>query len=394
MNTKSLGGMVVILVILGGLFYITNVTGRISSERSQEFLFEDIDSSKIAQLRIEQGDEIREVVIKDGVWTLPDKHHYRANQSKVKQILFQLLGLEVSQLVTRDEQNYAELGVTEEAIVEGNARVIFKDKDGKEISGVIIGNQRKREDPSGMPLPTGQYIRRTDKADVYLVGQMITVTASLSGWIDASLVNIPPRSIYSITQSSINKDDVIDFKLLRDESDEDARFIPDIQLASGEQIKNASINALRTGLENLRIDNVYGQRDDISKEVNFDKQVTYALTNGEQYEILSAVSDDKQYIKINVSFNEDLANRIKSEAEQMHAKQMAEKPKDIDVSEIDAEAEVGVIEKPDIKLSSFEEASKVNIKFDGWIFEVPKHIGDKFRSTRSDLIEISEDKGD
>ena len=419
MNQRHVIILGAVLLALTGLYYVTSPrVGPARSLSETKPLFAGIDSQKISRIKLEQGEGATELELKDGEWTVAQRWNYPANRSKVTSLLFKVLGLEVSQRVTDQEKNFETLGVTEEAVKKGRGKVTFYDSEGKEMTGLLAGEHRKKKNDSGMPMPTGQYVRRTDEQQVFLVGEPVTVTTTLSGWLETSLVNILSSRIHSITQRKLAESSVAtpSFEIVRDESKQDEKT-PQFKLSdlkSGEVVSSSTIDQLKSGLENLRFEDVYKTDSDEVKDLVFDEQAIFELTNGQVYQVSTAKKDNTIYSKIELRYDEGLAAKLKTQAEK-DAKEKAEREAKEKAEKEAAEAAEGAMEgttttptesataetkpaesatPPPIELATPEETDGANKKLRGWVFKLPEYIGKKFRMSRADLMQKDEPAGE
>ena len=63
---------------------------------------------------------------------------------------------------------------------------------GRILAGIRLGEARKGKDKSPASPMSGQYVRRDDQNEVYLVGSPVSITVTPESWIDVNLINILP----------------------------------------------------------------------------------------------------------------------------------------------------------------------------------------------------------
>lgn len=411
MNQKMVSVLFFVLLALGGAFYFAQSGEGGRNKRETFFIFEDVKAENISQLKLDQGDTSIVLELKEGTWTVPDRAYYPASVSKVKSLLYKALGLEVSQLVTEQESNFEKLGVTDEAVKKGQGKVTFRDKEGKDISGILFGDHRKKTHESGLSMPTGQYVRRSDQKRVYMIAEPVTVVTTVSNWLETNLMNILPSRIYSIAQGAQSGEmESINFELTRDpksKNETTPEFLLKTAVPEGKAIDAGTIGQVRSALENLRIDDVSSLDSEEAKGLIFDEKTIFQLTNGQVITVATAKKDNTVYGKIQVAFDEQLASTLKTDAEKVAQeraeKEKAEKEKKAaeeaaksqetsegaskeqeNVAKEEAEIVAPVV---DLKLSSADESLKESGKHEKWVYKFPEYLGKKFRYKLDDLIQ-------
>lgn len=377
MNKKNITILLVVLVVLGVLFFSLDSGSKDSGEEGRKSLFSDIDPVKIARIRLEQGPSSLELKLNNDAWTIPSRGGYRADGGKVKSLfLYKILDLSVSQSIPVGEKGLEKLGLNDEAVKQGKGKVSFLDKEGKVLAGLYIGEHRKQEVQAGMPaIPTGQYVKRLDQNVVYLTPQTISVLPDVSNWLDAGIANVLQGDIERIDQYAVLAGaESLEFSLVKSgATGEDFKL--DGDLPADKEIDATAVSNAKSGLSNLRMTDVMKADGVEAAGFSFDRKTVYHLENALEYSVLSAEKDKKYYAKIRVSFNEGFAAEISKRAEE------AKKTKPVEGEASESSA------KPDEpKLSSLEEAKKLNDEHSKWIYELAQYQGKKFRVQRLELI--------
>lgn len=413
MNQKMVSILFLVLLALGGAFYFAQSGEGGKNKRETFFIFQDVKSENISQLKLDQGDTSIVLELREGAWTIPDRAYYPASVSKVKSLLYKALGLEVSQLVTEQESNFEKLGVTDEAVKKGQGKVTFRDKEGKDLSSILFGEHRKKEHDSGLSMPTGQYVRRADQKRVYMISEPVTIVTTVSNWLETNLMNVLPSKIYSITQGTNSGEmEAVDFELTRDpksKTEVTPEFLVKTAIPEGKAVDSGTIGQVRSGLENLRIEDVISVDSEEAKGLAFDGKTIFQLTNGQVITVATAKKDNTVYGKVQVAFDEQLASVLKAEAEKVaqeaakaekekKAAEEAAKSQETPGNTTNATAETGTTAEQsvaentappqiDLKLSSTDESVKENSKHEKWVYKLPEYLGKKFRYKLDDLIQ-------
>ena len=386
MKQQTLSKLVIACVILLALFFLLSSSEQNGGSAPSVELFSDLKLEQVAKIRIEQGATNIELQLKDGVWTLPSRADYRADYGKVRGLILKLVGLNVSQRITSAEGNFDKLGVSDKQVQAGKGLVKFFDASGKELSGVYLGENRKGK-AGGVPI-SGQYVRRSDQSQVYLVPEAITVVTTLSYWLDSILTNVLPVKVESVQQFDSAEATSPAFTLLRDPKSADEgkpQFVLKEGLMPEQKLKDIATSQIPSGLENLTIQDVVKAGDDSLKDLSFDKRTVYSLTNALRYTVRSAEKGEKSYILLSVDFDPQLAAELKARAEATSAasSSVASSTEVSAVAVSSAAASVA----PAVVLSSADEASKLSEQYKNWVYELRKFQGQKFRYAKDALFE-------
>ena len=414
-----LGGTVVLAV----LFYFTTSSGSFEGVQNKVALFDDVNGEAVGKFILEQGDRSVELAYKDNLWVVPERGGYPADREKISSLFLKLFDLSSSQLVRVSEAGLKKLALTEEGIKQGSTRVTLFTAEGKELGGIILGKKRKGTTPpaasqgnafGGSPSAgsAGQYVKRTNRPEAYLVGLPIAVSVSLSNWLDTRVANELQSNIRAVTQVIVNGgDELITFEVVKGpEAATNAGSSPNKESISlngdvpeGKEVQEASLWQVRSGLENLRINDVRSVDDETLKGLVFDRKTLFEVSNGLVYTVSSAERDEKVYGTIRVAFDEALGSELKQEFEKAKAEQeAAEKKARAETAKAVAEVEDSEKKetpepkdqptKPGSKalkklvLADKAKADELSGKYQPWIFEFATHQGKKFRYTIDSLV--------
>jgi hypothetical protein len=266
------------------------------------------------------------------------------------------------------------------------------DSKGGKLIGIRLGEARKGKDKSPVTPQSGQYVRRDDGADVYLIGSPVALNINPANWIDVNLISVLPSSVRKIVQAkhSENAEELmfeLDNSGQNDKSGQPV-FTYKGELAAGKAVQDSVVAQVRSALENFRISDVRKAGSDELKDLNFDFLSKFSSTSGLVYSVETAEKDSKSYVRLSVTFDAELANALKEEA----AKDVSpEKP--LSAPDVEAAAKPSpsatpsVEKKPELKLSDATEAKKLNDQLQKWVYEIPVYNARKLRFTLSDLTE-------
>lgn len=356
MSQRNFFGLIALLIITFGVFWASKSSFESAELQPSVRFFDDVNSEKVEEILLTRGEESLSISKKDGIWTLPAKDGYPADPGKVRSLLLSLFELKSSQRITDSPEHYARLGVTDEAVKEGKAKIELRAADGSDLAGLYVGDMRKKRSAGEMPGMSGQYIRELDSADVFLIGDRVPVIVLVSNWLLRNLANILPKGIERVTQFSlVDEEFKPSFTLIRKQTEkaqDGAVFALDSE--EGSVPDTVAAKQVQSGLENMRIVDVMKEGDATAK-LRFDRKTEYLLSNGLVYSITSAESGEQFFAKLAVEFDDSIKPR----------------------------------EGENVTLSSADEAQKLNQQYSGWVFELPKYLGQKFRTSRESVMRDS-----
>ncbi len=405
MTKKNLVILVAVMVVLGGLYFLARPRTTQHESQDQVTLLSGIDGEKVAKVSVEQGEGKLELELKDGTWTIPSRAGYAAEGSKVRSLFLKLLDLSTSQSVPAGTAGLKKLGLDDKGVKNGRALVKFFDKDGHELGGVYLGETRKGEksDEQGPRMTiSGQYVRSTKNDRVFLVGLPVNITTAISEWLDTNLMNVLQSKVYEVVQTKIAPDGAKAkvFELVPES--EDGRkegtplaFKPAAPVPVDFDLQKPVISQISSGLENVRFSDVRHADDAEVKDLVFDSETEYQSMDGLVYTVLTSQKGDKIHAKVRVHFDADLVKNL----QELYAKRKEDRDKEKEKEkqahptpapgetptreEVDEPAEKS--EQP--KFSNADEASKIQARFEPWIYELANYQGQKFRKSADDLMQ-------
>lgn len=389
MNQKTLIRLVVAAVVLAIIYFLTVSRDEPRAGDSEHRLLDGIGSEAVGKIELEQGSEKVELVFKDGQWRVPARGDYQADGSKIRAFLLKLFDMEISQRLPADEKSAERLGVSAESVKRGMGYIKLADGSGRTLAGIRLGEARRGKDKTPASPTSGQYVRRDDQEEVYLVGTPVSLTVAPESWIDVNLINILPSSIEKVLQAkrSAESEELL-FELMKsDEKDTTGQPVLKLktELPPGKNLQEPIVTQVRSALENFRIADVRVASSPETKDLNFDFLTKYSTSAGLVYSIETAEKDQKSYVRLRVAFDAELAQALKEEAEK--AAPAAAPTPNGDATPQPTSSPAPSPKKPELKLSSAEEANKLNADLEKWVFEVPAYNARKLRFTMSELTE-------
>ncbi len=348
--------VVIFFLLLVVFYFVSRESGKeISQVGTGAPLFHDLDIEKISVISIRDKKDDVTFTLKDDLWLINKRWGYPANFGKIHELALTISQIRPDQLITRKKEHYGRFGVEVPSKKEGGKLVVFLDNDKKILSEVILGKDRKGS--KGNAAGGGQYIRRKDREEVYLISNRVDPSIDPKGWLRSDLVDVKDKDIRSIF---IEHEKGTEKVVLKRKSEKDE--IKLVSMPKGKKTKKMVVNSVAGALSNLSFDDVYPEKEDTAKDIPFKTKFTASLFNGVIYKVKIGEKENKSYIKIAVDYKNPI------------------------IGEKSKKDETG---KPS-EQSSIEIASKAkeeNEMFSGWVYEIPSYRKDRLIKKRSDLFE-------
>lgn len=387
-------------VVLFAIFWTLSSSEKSSDNSNKASLTGDVNGQEVQKIKITQGTEIITLELKDGFWSIAEKNYYHADSGKVRSLLLGIFDLSVSQTIPATPDSYDALGLSDEAIKKGNARIELEDANAKILLGLRLGEGRKGKDKNlPLAISPGQYVKRDNDDKVFILEKPILMNQGVASWLDVNLLNVLPASVYSITQiENKNGSTTVLFDLQRSElvnKSGEVSFISKTPLPEGKELLKSSISDVSSALEDLTIADVLKSDDSKVKDIEFDRESIYRTTNGMVYVVYSAEKDSKNYIKIDIQNDENLVQNLKNEYAKIIAAQNAttlesstttiSQVSTTEIARTTSTTTLAPILEP--KYASSEGVANLKEKFLPWIFEVPTYKARRFRFDKTSLVE-------
>ncbi|MBP9839100.1 MAG: DUF4340 domain-containing protein [Proteobacteria bacterium] len=381
MSNKKFSYLVLALVAFIVLYFFTIVRDQDVTSLNGKKLFQDISFNEVRKIKVEQESKAVELELKDGIWRVLNKNGYAADSSKIRSLMLKVFDLTVSQSLNTSEAQLEKLGLTDDAVKRGNAKLTLLGEQNKILTVLRLGQGRKSKTNQSMPLvvAAGQYVKRDDTKDVFIIDTPISLSSAESEWLDLNLINVLPSSIKQVYATAVtNNSEQVLFKLTKD-SGKNA-LVLDGGLVEGKSLQENVASQIQSALENLRISNVLKPEEDILKDVDYDREMIFNLSSGLVYKIKSASKGESNFLKFSVIFSPELLDKSVEQAEPA-------KEETTTASETASPSATPTASPVAPKASSKEEAEKLNVQLSAWVYELPAYQARKFRFLKSDLTD-------
>jgi len=405
MNKKNLTILSIALVVLLAVFFLTDTREKGAIKRGGSRLFDGTNADAIASVILTSKGTKLELKNDGNGWVLPARSGYQADLNKLRSLILKVLDLTGSQKVTSDNKHFEALGVADNSAEKTNARIQLLSQDGKELLSLLLGEPRKKG--RSVAAAPGQYIRKSGDEQVYLLGDPLEISASVSNWLNAELINIPQSKVRRVIQEMIPADQssANRTKVFELTSDGSGKFELDLQPSGNEEVQQPTVISVGGGLENVRITDVFKSDAENVKGKEFDMFTTYYLSTGAVYEVRSFSADSKifaalsarldpELVKENEKFTAELNEKRKAEYEEKKkaaeeakkAEEQAAGDKEVSDSKVKFPQAYEPL-KPDVVTDA--DIARVNERHSNWVYEFATFQGEKYRRGKADLLKAA-----
>jgi hypothetical protein len=141
------------------------------------------------QVQAAGGEVIVEIVKRDGLWRMPDRQDWPANQREVSQALFRLGEARKLEAKTATPALHVRLGVEDVAAPEAKGAQLNL-SGGGQAWHITVGKNH--------PALGGSYVRLSDQAQTWLLDSDIAPARNPVDWLDRRLLDIPLARIDAV----------------------------------------------------------------------------------------------------------------------------------------------------------------------------------------------------
>jgi hypothetical protein len=384
MNSRKL--FILSLVALGAL--VTGVW--IASERSSSTLDEysplypdlkkSLNDAKAVRV-FKAGDELAvELSRENDAWRVQQREGYPADDAKLRALLLGIADAELREEKTSNPEQYANLGV--EDVSDPEASGLRIEVNGVEPAVNLIVGKRG-------PGAQSHYVRRAGDAQSWLIDTDLDTSSAPQDWLRKSILDVSADRIQSANITTKGAKAYTAAKQSRADADFAIDGIP-----KGKALNSpAAANGVATALAGLTLSDV---RPASAFDTKPEAQATYRTFDGLVIEADGWRQDDKHFVALKASYDESLAEQFKvasadaQESAEGNTKSQSggnQSPETRDsetqpTPEAAATTETEGPTKPNVG----EEATSLNAKVEGWVYEVPAYKYEALLKPLEDML--------
>ena len=346
-NTKlTVLGILAAVMVIAAVVVQSDRRGQSSVSDGPSYLIQGLEPDNIGSIVVGSGEDALTLKRSGRSFVIVNKDNYPAMANRVSGVLTSCLDIETTELVTSDEGNYADLGVTEE---NAQAIVKFLDAEGKVITGLILGKNKEGAE--------GGYVRRTDSSDVYFTLSTPWVRNDAVGYMDTTLTELATDDIVSVT---VDGDDG-NYALVKDAASGDIVLEG---MAEGKQFTGTVYKDVFNALKSLSFADVQAGTDGLE----FDRSYSCTMKDSTLYKLKIAKKGEDFYVQIGAVYTGGEIGK--------------------DMTRVETDEELKAKEQ---KLLAKESAMKFAAKHQGWVYKLSSSAGQNLVKDIDDIIEDVEE---
>ena len=346
MNTKTLIGLVIVLIVGAGLYYISSSKTSINtSERIGSPILPGLLESvnNISQITITQaGNETVATLKASGEgWTIEERNDFPADISKIRAVALALAQASIIEEKTSNPELYHKLGVEDLNLAEAQGMQVRLDY-GDQSQTLIVGKP-------GPQINKNRYVRLADSETSWLVDKKIDVKHDAAYWLRKDLFSVEPDEGLKVDIIMPDNSRLI----IQNSHQEDNTFAVANLSDPNSQVVQAELDQVTNALSSFQLLDV--AKAEIFADNEPTMHVEYLLKQGMVIKLTAYELDKDHFMAIEI----------------------AQAPPELD------------IELDDATLATISELQKTTM---GWVFKIPNVTYEAMFKRESDVLAITEDQ--
>jgi len=313
-------------------------------------LIQGLATGQISSIELGRGENPVSLKKDSGGFVVASRDNYPAQTQTINELLISCLDIEVIEKVTGNPENHAELEVTEET---AGSIVKFFDKDGKLITGVMVGKSTAQG---------GAHVRLTNSDDVYVAVQAPRLRTAATDYIDKKLTEVAKDDVEKVTVKSGTET----YTVLMDGAGK--AYLA--QIPAGKKQKETEVDQLAAALSSMNFSDVQKESDK-TRAFDFGTSYLCKLKDSTIYKFDFAKDGDKHYLKCTADFLDKIESVSKEEVATEQAMKAKEK-----------------------QILAQQAALEFAGRHQGWVYEVSSWEAGKLTKKLDDLLEDIEEEAE
>ena len=342
-------GIAAVAALAAGLWLAARQASPVADEaRAALYPMLDAGAYSIQALHVFKAGDARAVELKRGAmgWTVTERGGYRADATKLTQLVRDIADAKIVEEKTADPKRYTALGVEDTSRQDAQGIRVVLTGAADNVVNLIVGHPGAGG--------SSRYVRRAGDKPSWLVDKRLEVPTDPDAWLDKAITDIPADRVQSVTVALKGEKAYTVAKASRD----DASFAVE-HLPKGKKLRSPMIaDGFATALTGLSLTDVQPVSEFGPEHP--DDSATVRTFDGLVVELKGWKREDKRFVALEAAFDERAAKRFETAATGAKANPAA----------------------PDIG----KEASLLSVKTRGWVYEVPSYRYDSLFKPLKDLL--------
>jgi hypothetical protein len=335
---------VAMLAVTLVVHYSASLFDSASDFTPDSLLIQGLDPGIVSEISITKGDDAVTLKKTDKGYAVKERQGYLASVDKINS-LFISLDIRCDARITANKEEHKELGV---AADDKEATVVkLIGADGKVITGVVMGPRASRG--------AGMHIRLVDKDEVYATSKWVSVSSSVTDYVNTDLLKIAKDDVQEVTVTG--KDSA--YAATRGAGG----AIKLGGVPKGKRAKDSDVESLFDALSSLTLDDMSG---DASLAAEIDTTFTCRTKSHATYIVKLSKKDDKHYVRLSCGGpSQEILESLTFAAGDPDSKRAYN----------------------DSVLLARDNAPTFNKLHSNWVYEISSWTADRMRKSLKDLIE-------
>jgi hypothetical protein len=311
------------------------------------YLIGGVDIDAIASIRVVARDETIRLIRRGTGFVVGNRSDYPAQTGEVNNLMASCLDVQAAELVTENEANHGDLGVTEDKARYG---VTFFDQEAKEITGFYLSDR----DPE-----TGNtYARVLNDPKVWRVKDDSFPYVRTLDFMDQELITAERKDIQQVTVTGAAD---AAYTLKRQDPDGDEIVLEN--MPAGKTLKGSDYKWVLEALTSLRFDDVKKADDEAVKNLSFDQTYVCGMRDSTVYTLrIARDEDDKYWLRATAQFAQGRPPEGNVQNEQELTKRQTQ-------------------------LQGWQNAQQFSARHKDWVYEIPSYKAENLTKSLNDLLE-------
>ncbi len=343
-TNKQLWTLFIVAIMLGGVYFLLNRRMHQTNAPAEvgKPLLGGVDLNHVTQVDIKKDGKLLEIKLDGDTWRVPSMANYPADFDRIRANIRTLNDVKVSDVLNGMD-------------LEGVTDLILKDKAGKEVAVLHLGQARQKGVSSGMmwqPAAEGRYLRVGNNEKIFLVKEALSeFTPDARAWVKTDLLAIPATDVETIAVTPAVTNQAVTF-------DRSSGTLVMQNLHDGETFDASKAYTLESALSYLRFSDVFpATTADATTGLSTGVQFRVTLKNGEAItaRVGKSLPDGNRYLALS--------------------------------------AEIAKAPEDSTELADLQNiVSGHNANFSPWVYAIPAYAADNMTRPRADFLKKADAK--
>ncbi len=256
MSPRSLLALIAVtaVCVVAAVLGVTRYYGAVQTKSVEAPVFPELEerANEVSEIAV-RDDDSDFTIKRDGeVWVVADKQDYPARVERVREAVFQLSQLRLSEPKTKLAELYPRIEVEDLDSEDAKSKwVQIKNTEGEVLAELIVGKQRFNV---ARPGGSGVYIRRPGEEQAWLAKGALDIATDDVDWLAKDIIDLPAERVQRVTTTDADGAVLVISRENPDQEDFEVSGVPE-----GEELKeevDTTLKDMAAALAELRLNDV------------------------------------------------------------------------------------------------------------------------------------------